>query len=57
MNCPRCRAKGIQIKMKNVKRKGGFHKNTKFFYLKNHKINFNFIMNSFNPFSYWFSSL
>ena len=30
MYCPRCRAKGIYIKMKNVKRKGGFHKNTKY---------------------------
>ena len=30
MNCPRCRAKDIHIKMKPVKKKGGFHKNTKF---------------------------
>ena len=31
MLCPKCRKKSkLQIKMKQVKRKGGFHKKTKF---------------------------
>ena len=28
--CPRCQTQNVKVKMKLVKRKGGFHKNTKF---------------------------
>ncbi len=30
MECPRCRIKNQRVHMKPVKRKGGFHKQTKF---------------------------
>jgi len=30
MECPRCRKQNKRVKMKDVKRKGGFHKQTKY---------------------------